>query len=59
MSESLKIKYDSLGPLHFMVQKSGWVMCRRMGEIPFVMTLKEWKALLIVPHGEGTHAGNT
>jgi len=58
MSESPKIKYDNSGPLHFMVQKSGWVMCRRMGEIPFVMTVKEWNALSGVPRGEAANAGN-
>lgn len=53
MSENPKIKYDSSGPLHFMVQKSGWVMCRRVGRVPFVMTVKEWDALTAVSQKEG------
>jgi hypothetical protein len=38
-------RWDQYGEWRCMAVVEGWVMCRRKGAMPHVMTVKEWSAL--------------
>lgn len=40
------VRYDGIGPLKKMAEADGWVMARRPGAMPILMTLKEWDRMI-------------
>ena len=41
------------GPIRLMASADGYVMVRRPGKLPFVLTAAEWGELPLTPPGEG------
>lgn len=45
MSGNPERRYDRYGEFRWMTEAEGYVMCRRKGCGPFVLTRREWDAL--------------
>lgn len=41
------IRYDLIGKLTLMTEKDGYVMIRRPGAMPMVITTKKWESLSV------------
>lgn len=39
------LRHDQHGDIKFMAEADGYVMCRRPGCMPFVLSKKSWEAL--------------
>lgn len=44
------VRFDKGGPIRCMANAEGYVMVRRPGCAPFVLSCKEWAQLLSTPH---------
>ena len=47
------VRYDKGGQIRSMATADGYLMCRRPGCHPFVMSAKEWNALYRQPTPDG------
>ena len=46
-------RFDKHGEIRLMATSGGYVMVRRPGCIPFVLSLKEWSLLALANPGQG------